>query len=79
MGVIKPKAFVVVRTGYQAGDELVKTLQLHVKQKLSPYKYPRTIEFSDDLPKDKYRENSALQTSGDFENPLYLYIIANHR
>lgn len=51
MGVIKPKGFVVVMPGYQAGDELAKTLQLHVKQKLSPYKYPRTIEFLEDLPK----------------------------
>ena len=50
MGVIKPKAFVVVRAGYQASDELVKTLQLHVKQKLSPYKYPRTIDFLPDQP-----------------------------
>ena len=51
MGLIKPKAFVVLMSGYQPGDELVKTLQQYVKQKLAPHKYPRTIEFLEELPK----------------------------
>ena len=51
MGLIKPKAFVVLMNGYQPGDELVKTLQQYVKQKLAPHKYPRTIEFLEELPK----------------------------
>jgi benzoate-CoA ligase family protein len=51
MGLVKPKAFVTLKGGYQASDELVKTLQLHVKQNLAPHKYPRSIEFVDDLPK----------------------------
>ena len=33
------------------GDELVKELQNHVKQTTAPYKYPRQIEFVDELPK----------------------------
>ncbi|WP_047983514.1 acyl-CoA synthetase MbcS [Ornithinibacillus californiensis] len=34
-----------------AGEELVKELQNHVKQMTAPYKYPRKIEFMDELPK----------------------------
>ena len=36
-----PKAFVVLRPGFTATDELAKTLQDHVKKELAPYKYPR--------------------------------------
>ena len=36
---------------YKAGDELVKELQNHVKHETAPYKYPRIIEFVDELPK----------------------------
>jgi acetyl-CoA synthetase len=35
----------------KAGDELVKELQNHVKRVTAPYKYPRIIEFVDELPK----------------------------
>ncbi|MGN0069754.1 MAG: AMP-binding protein [Prevotella sp.] len=35
----------------KAGDELVKELQNHVKRETAPYKYPRIIEFVDELPK----------------------------
>ena len=35
----------------RAGDELVKELQNHVKHETAPYKYPRIIEFVDELPK----------------------------
>ena len=35
----------------KAGDELVKELQNHVKHETAPYKYPRVIEFVDELPK----------------------------
>ena len=45
------KAFVVLRPGHRAGDELVRTLQDHVKRVTAPYKYPRAIEFVDALPK----------------------------
>ncbi|MBE6902107.1 MAG: acetyl-CoA synthetase, partial [Ruminococcaceae bacterium] len=34
-----------------ASDELVKELQDHVKKNTAPYKYPRMIEFVDELPK----------------------------
>ena len=35
----------------QAGDALIKELQEHVKRETAPYKYPRIIEFVDELPK----------------------------
>jgi benzoate-CoA ligase len=46
--LVKPKAFVVLKPGAQAGDEELKA---HVKAKLAPYKYPRWIEFASELPK----------------------------
>ena len=35
----------------KAGDDLVKELQQHVKKVTAPYKYPRIVEFVDELPK----------------------------
>lgn len=35
----------------KAGDDLIKELQNHVKKTTAPYKYPRIIEFVDELPK----------------------------
>ena len=51
MGLTKPKGFVVLKGDYEPGDALVKELQVHVKQNLAPHKYPRVIDFVDDLPK----------------------------
>jgi acyl-coenzyme A synthetase/AMP-(fatty) acid ligase len=45
------KAFVVLADGYEAGDALVLELQEHTKKATAPYKYPREIEFMDELPK----------------------------
>ncbi|NPD91134.1 AMP-binding protein [Xylanibacter muris] len=47
------KATVVLKDTWKqkAGDELVKELQNHVKHETAPYKYPRIIEFVDELPK----------------------------
>ena len=47
------KATVVLAPDYKhrAGDELLKELQNHVKEVTAPYKYPRQIEFVDELPK----------------------------
>lgn len=47
------KATIVLSKKYreQAGNELVKELQDHVKKVTAPYKYPRVIEFVDELPK----------------------------
>ncbi|OPA75260.1 acyl--CoA ligase [Paenibacillus selenitireducens] len=45
------KAFIVLKEDVSASHELVKELQNHVKQMTAPYKYPRKIEFVQDLPK----------------------------
>ncbi|MDW8797316.1 AMP-binding protein [Staphylococcus pseudoxylosus] len=45
------KAFVILQEGILATDDTVKTLQDYVKQDVAPYKYPRAIEFVEDLPK----------------------------
>jgi len=49
-GLLKPKAFVVLRAGADAGD-LHEVLKEHVKQKIGPWKYPRWIEVVGSLPK----------------------------
>jgi 2-aminobenzoate-CoA ligase len=45
------KAFVVPATGVTANDALVRELQDYVKAELAPYKYPRSVEFVDELPR----------------------------
>ena len=47
------KATIVLAKDYKdrAGEELIKELQNHVKRVTAPYKYPRVIEFVDELPK----------------------------
>lgn len=45
------KAFVTLRPGHTAGEELARELQDHCKRVTAPYKYPREIEFVDALPK----------------------------
>jgi len=45
-------AFVALHPGAIAGDDLRRELQDLVKRELSPYKYPRRIEFVDALPRD---------------------------
>ncbi|MGQ0543786.1 MAG: benzoate-CoA ligase family protein [Betaproteobacteria bacterium] len=49
--LIKPKAYVVLKSGNTADEKLKVALQQHVKAKLAPYKYPRWIEFINELPK----------------------------
>ena len=45
------KATIVLRPGFAASEELKKELQNHVKKETAPYKYPRVVEFVDELPK----------------------------
>lgn len=47
-GLTKTKAFVVLKDGQQADEAALKAF---VKERLAPYKYPRLIEFIDELPK----------------------------
>jgi len=50
-GLHTPKAFVVLREGCNGSQELVRELQDFVKHRITPYKYPRHIEFLAELPK----------------------------
>ena len=52
-GLIKPKAFVVLRDHREddVGRALYEELKVHVKRSIGPWKYPRWIEFVDSLPK----------------------------
>ena len=45
------KATIVLARGYEGSPELTKELQNHVKRVTAPYKYPRIIEYVDELPK----------------------------
>ncbi|GAC1363877.1 MAG: AMP-binding protein [Ktedonobacteraceae bacterium] len=45
------KAYIVLRSGYKGGEAMVRELQEFVKQHIAPYKYPRAIEFCDELPR----------------------------
>ncbi|HID24110.1 MAG TPA: benzoate-CoA ligase family protein [Planctomycetaceae bacterium] len=50
-GLIKPRAFVVLKNGQQPSEKLARELQEFVRQRTAPYKYPRSVFFVDDLPK----------------------------
>jgi len=45
------KATIVLAKGYEPSEKLKKDIQDHVKRVTAPYKYPRIIEFVDELPK----------------------------
>ena len=65
--LIKLKAFVVLKSGGTGSPELATDIQNFVKGRLAPYKYPRWVEFLDELPKTatgkiqryKFREAAA--------------------
>ena len=50
-GLHTPKAFVVLRESHRASAECARELQEYVKHRITPYKYPRRIEFLTELPK----------------------------
>jgi 4-hydroxybenzoate-CoA ligase len=50
-GLVKPKAFIVLRNGYSASDTLMETLKAHVKERAGLWKYPRWIDVRLDLPR----------------------------
>jgi 4-hydroxybenzoate-CoA ligase len=72
-GLIKPKAFVVLKPG--GGSALSRSLyediKLHVKRSIGPWKYPRWIEIVEDLPKtatgkiQRYKLRSAAAEPAD--------------
>jgi acetyl-CoA synthetase len=61
------KATIVLAKGYEPSDALTKELQDHVKHTTAPYKYPRIIEYTDELPKTiggKIKRKQIRQTDG---------------
>jgi 4-hydroxybenzoate-CoA ligase len=50
-GLIKPKAFVVLREGISPSEALAEELKEWVQERLAKYKYPRWIDFIPELPK----------------------------
>lgn len=50
-GLVKTKAYVVLRPGFQPDADTGAALQQYVKQHLAPFKYPRQIDFTEELPK----------------------------
>mgnify|MGYP006271816995 CR=1 FL=1 len=45
------KAYVILAEDYEPSDELVEEIQNFMKEETAPYKYPRRLEFVDELPK----------------------------
>ena len=45
------RAVVVLRDGFAPGETLATELQAHVRSQTAPYKYPRIVDFADELPK----------------------------
>jgi 4-hydroxybenzoate-CoA ligase len=50
-GLVKPRAFVVLKQAADNAAELIPELQTFVKQKIGPWKYPRWVEIVEELPK----------------------------
>lgn len=50
-GLLKPKAYVVLKKDFTSNDELFESLKAHVKDKAGAWKYPRWIDVRSDLPK----------------------------
>ncbi|GAB6907842.1 Benzoate--CoA ligase [Desulfosarcina cetonica] len=49
--LVKPKAYVVLKDGVAPSEALSKDIKEYVKKTLAHYKYPRWVEFVEDLPK----------------------------
>jgi len=49
--LVKPLAFVVLQSGREPTAALAEELKQHVKSRLAPYKYPRWIQFTSQLPR----------------------------
>ena len=59
-GMTYPKAFVVLKPGYELTDELVKELQQMVREEIGGYKVPRWIEAIDEIPRTTFQKISRL-------------------
>jgi benzoate-CoA ligase family protein len=68
-GNIKPEAWVVLKTGIAPSDGLADELMKHCKAHLAPYKFPRRVHFTSELPKtatgkiQRYRLRTRTESS----------------
>ncbi len=49
--LVKPKAYIVLKSGYEPSETLASEIKAFVKDRLAPFKYPRWVEFVTELPK----------------------------
>jgi benzoate-CoA ligase family protein len=69
-GMVKPKAYVVLRHGYIGDEAMTRELIRFVKDKIAPYKHPRWISFVAELPKtatgkiQRFKLRSAASATG---------------
>jgi 4-hydroxybenzoate-CoA ligase len=50
-GIIKPKAFVVLKNGFAPDERFFEAIKTHVKERAGPWKFPRWIDVRADLPR----------------------------
>ncbi len=50
-GLLKPKAYILLKSEFKASDALRSRIAKSRQEQTAPYKYPRWVEFVDDLPK----------------------------
>ena len=63
------KAFIILKSGVNGSDALVKELQQHTKRLTAPYKYPRKIDFVEELPKTSTGKiQRRILKQSEFEN-----------
>ena len=73
--LLKPKAYIVLKQGYEANEALSDELKVFIKTRLVPFKYPRWVEFVDELPKtatgkiQRFKLRAASETEVSSSNP----------
>ena len=65
--LVKPRAFVLLKDKTEASDDLADELKQFVKSRIAPYKYPRWIQFVDDLPKTATGKIQRFKLRGESE------------
>ncbi|HLH62002.1 MAG TPA: benzoate-CoA ligase family protein [Ktedonobacteraceae bacterium] len=74
-GLVKPRAYVVLKQGHEPSEALADELKAFVKNRLAPFKYPRWIEFVPELPKtatgkiQRFKLRDSVPTGGDLNAP----------
>jgi len=59
------RAIVVLRDGHSGDEALSRELQEHCKRETAPYKFPRIVEFADELPKTSSGKIKRTQLRAD--------------